>query len=120
MGLRDKLTGSSEENEEEEKGHERLDLKQYEGDLEEVRMEVYFAEVKGQRGILKIKDIVEDGDMVIIELASLKENLHNPNRVIDDLRDLAHRIGGDIVQKGDKQVIITPKGVEINREKVVG
>ncbi|MDY6764836.1 MAG: cell division protein SepF, partial [Halobacteria archaeon] len=54
------------------------------------------------------------------ELASMKENIHNPERVIDDLRDLAHRIGGDIVQKGDEQLIITPRGVEIHREKVVG
>jgi SepF-like predicted cell division protein (DUF552 family) len=39
-------------------------------------------------------------------------------RVTDELRQVAREVGGDIVQKGDDQIIVTPGGVGVSREKL--
>ena len=36
----------------------------------------------------------------------------------DELKQVAHEVGGDIVQKEDDQIIITPGGVGISRSKL--
>ncbi len=38
--------------------------------------------------------------------------------IVDDLRQVAEEVDGDIVQKGDDQIIITPTGVAVSREKL--
>ncbi|PSP52220.1 hypothetical protein BRC60_00690, partial [Halobacteriales archaeon QH_1_68_42] len=36
--------------------------------------------------------------------------------ITDELKQVANEVGGDIAQKGDDQLIITPHGVAINRD----
>jgi Protein of unknown function (DUF552). len=38
--------------------------------------------------------------------------------IVDSLRQVADEVDGDIVQKGDDQLIIAPTGVAISREKL--
>lgn len=40
--------------------------------------------------------------------------------IIDDLRQVAREVDGDIVQKGDDQIVITPTGISISRQKLNG
>ena len=40
------------------------------------------------------------------------------NRITNELKQVVAEVGGDIVQKGDDQIIATPAGVSINRDKI--
>ncbi|MFB6174218.1 MAG: cell division protein SepF, partial [Halobacteriales archaeon] len=65
-----------------------------------------------------IKDAVYDGDLVIADITRLRTDDSTVERVTDELRQVAREIGGDIVQKGDDQLIVTPTGVSISRQKL--
>lgn len=39
-------------------------------------------------------------------------------RIVDDLRRVIEEVDGDMVQKGDDQLIIAPTGVAISRQKI--
>jgi SepF-like predicted cell division protein (DUF552 family) len=38
--------------------------------------------------------------------------------ITDELKQVAKEVGGDIVQKDDDQLIITPTDIRINRERL--
>jgi SepF-like predicted cell division protein (DUF552 family) len=38
--------------------------------------------------------------------------------IIDDLQQVAREVDGDIVQKGDDQIIVVPQSVSISRRKL--
>lgn len=91
------------------------------GDLapaEEARIQVHVAEIHDQEDVIAIKDAVYDGDLVIADITRLRTGDSTIERVTDELRQVAREIGGDIVQKGDDQLIVTPTGVSISREKL--
>ena len=79
---------------------------------------VYIAEIAGQEDVIAIKDGVYDGDIVIADITRLRTKDHTVEHVMDELRQVTHEVGGDIVQKGDDQLIIVPTGVGISREKL--
>jgi hypothetical protein len=39
-------------------------------------------------------------------------------RIVDELRQVVEEVDGDIVQKGDDQIVVTPTGVRVSREKL--
>ena len=81
-------------------------------------LQVHIAEIADQEDVIAIKDAVYDGDMVIADITRLRTSDSTVERVTDELRQVAREIGGDIVQKGDDQLIVTPTGVSISREKL--
>ncbi|MDY6779217.1 MAG: cell division protein SepF [Halobacteria archaeon] len=118
MSLVDKIIGK------EDRGasmseYEELDLEQYEDDIEaNADTQVHIAELRGQEGVMDVKEMVYDGDMVIADISYFKESETRFENVLDDFRQVADEVGGDIVQKGDNQIILTPRGVKVNREKI--
>ena len=84
----------------------------------EARMSVYVAEVGEQRDVVDIKDAIYDGDLVIADITRLRTKDRTIEHVVDELRQVAREQDGDIVQKGDDQIIVTPTGVGISREKL--
>ncbi|MDQ2050650.1 cell division protein SepF [Natronolimnohabitans sp. A-GB9] len=81
-------------------------------------MQVHIAEVSNQADAIDIKDAVYDGDIVIADITRLRTNDSTVEHIVDELRQVAHEVDGDIVRKGDDQMIITPTGVRISREKL--
>lgn len=81
-------------------------------------MNVHIAEISGQQDVIDIKDAVYDGDLVVADIVRLRTEDSTTEHIIDDLRQVAREVSGDIVQKGDDQIIITPTGVNISREKL--
>mgnify|MGYP000008665452 CR=1 FL=1 len=81
-------------------------------------MSVHFAEIAGQQDVIAIKDAVYDGYLVIADIPRHSTTDSASDRIIDELRQVAQEVDGDIVQKGDDQIIITPTGVGISREKL--
>ncbi|WP_188980361.1 cell division protein SepF [Halocalculus aciditolerans] len=84
----------------------------------DARNTVYIAEIGGQEDVIAIKDAVYDGDIVIADITRLRTKDHTVEHVMDELRQVAREVDGDIVQKGDDQLIIVPSGMAISREKL--
>jgi len=95
-----------------------LDLDDFESVATEAAMQVHVAEIDGQADVIDIKDAVYDGDMVIADITRLRTQDSTVEHVVDELRQVAREVDGDIVQKGDDQLIVTPTGVKISREKL--
>ena len=81
-------------------------------------MHVHIAEVNDRQDVISIKDAVYDGDLVIADITRLRTEDRTVEHIIDELRQVAGEVSGDIVQKGDDQLIITPAGVRISRQKL--
>lgn len=119
MGFMDKLLG-------EQGSHRRrsvedyveIDLDDIEATPDEAGTQVHIAEIDGQRDLIEIKDAVYDGDIVIADIVRLRTSDNTVEHIIDELRQVAHEVDGDIVQKGDDQIIIAPTDVGINRQKL--
>jgi SepF-like predicted cell division protein (DUF552 family) len=91
------------------------------GDLEtEVEADtlVYVAEIAGQQDVMAIKDAVYDGDLVIADITRMTTEDRTTEHVIDELRQVAEEVGGDIAHASDDQLIVAPSGVKISRQKL--
>jgi SepF-like predicted cell division protein (DUF552 family) len=95
-----------------------LDIDDFETGTTEAGMQVHVAEINGQQDVIAIKDAVYDGDFVIADITRLRTEDRTIEHVIDELRQVAREVDGDIVQKGDDQLIVTPTGIKISREKL--
>lgn len=102
-----------------------VDLADHVGDGQDGRrppdnadMQLHIAEIGEQQDVIAITDAVYDGDMVIADFTRLRTSDATTKRITEQLHQTATEIGGDIVQKGDDQVIITPAGTAISREKL--
>lgn len=82
------------------------------------RPTVHIAGIKEQRDVLEILDALHDGDVVIADIMTLTTSGPKIKHIIEELRQAAEEIGGDMAQKGDDQLIITPASVSINRGKL--
>jgi hypothetical protein len=95
-----------------------LDLDDFETARGESGMQVHIAEIHGQQDVISVKDAVYDGDLVIADITRHSTSDSTMEHIVDDLRQVAREVDGDIVQKGDDQLIITPTGVGISRKKL--
>ena len=95
-----------------------LDLDDFAEAHADTGMQVYIAEIGDQGDVIPIKDAVYDGDFVIADITRHSTSDRTVEHIIDELRQVAQEVDGDIVQKGDDQIVITPTGVSISREKL--
>lgn len=79
---------------------------------------VHFAEVNGQQDVIKAKDAVYDGDMVVIDLKYVASAGLSMDYIVGELRRVADEVGGDIAQRGEDQLVVTPEGVSLSRQKL--
>ncbi|WP_254863946.1 cell division protein SepF [Halovivax gelatinilyticus] len=116
MGLMSKILGGGGTRTAED--YVELDPDAVAAETGEAAMSVQFAEIDGQSATIDIKDAVYDGDIVIADITRLRTKDRTVEHVLDELRQVVHEVGGDIVQKGDDQIIVTPTGISISREKL--
>jgi hypothetical protein len=95
-----------------------LDLDDFDTARAEADTQVHIAEIGGQSDVIAIKDAVYDGDIVIADVTRLRINDSTMEHIIDDLQQVAREVDGDIVQKGDDQIIVVPQSVSISRRKL--
>ena len=92
------------------------------GDVEDAHggpgMQVRVAEISDQQDVIAIKDAIYDGDLVIGDITRLRTEDRTMERITDELRQVAEEVSGDIIQKGNDQIIVTPTGVSVSREKL--
>ena len=116
MGLMSKILGGGQSRSAED--YVELDVDDVAAESGEAAMQVHVAEIDGQSATIDIKDAVYDGDVVIADITRLRTKDRTVEHVLDELRQVAREVDGDIVQKGDDQIIVTPTGVRIGREKL--
>ena len=116
MGLMSKILGG--------RGSRRLD-EYVELDLEDIDdpaapadLTIHVAEIQEQQDVIEIKDAVYDGNIVIADIVRLRTEDSMAEHIIDELQLVAREVDGDIVQKGDDQLVVCPTGVNISREKL--
>jgi len=116
MGLMSKILGSDESRTTED--YVELDADDLDSVADGTGMSVHVAEIGGQQDVIAIKDAVYDGDLVVADITRLRTEDRTTEHITDELRQVAEEVDGDIVQKGDDQLIVTPTGVSISREKL--
>jgi SepF-like predicted cell division protein (DUF552 family) len=116
MGLMSKILGGSQSRTVED--YAELDLEDVSTGAAGAMMQVHIAEVNGQADAIDIKDAVYDGDIVIADITRLRTEDSTVEHVVDELRQVAQEVDGDIVRKGDDQILVTPTGIRISREKL--
>ncbi|XGI83807.1 cell division protein SepF [Halorutilales archaeon Cl-col2-1] len=122
MGIVDKLLGEGSTRNGGRGSHNEyveLDLEKYEmGETGDADMTVHIAELTGREGIMDVKDLIYDGDLVVADISYFRSNESKTERIMEEFRDVTDEVGGDIVQKGEDQIIIAPRGVSISRDKI--
>ncbi|WP_416838515.1 cell division protein SepF [Haloferax sp. DFSO52] len=116
MGIMSKILGGGGSRTTED--YVELDLDDFDTARASAGISVHIAEIGGQQDVIAIKDAVYDGDMVIADITRHTTSDSTMEHIIDDLRQVAREVDGDIVQKGDDQLIITPTNVNVARSKL--
>jgi SepF-like predicted cell division protein (DUF552 family) len=84
----------------------------------EADTQVHIARINEKQDVIDIKDAVYAGDIVIADITRHTTQDRTMDQITDELQQVARGVGGDIVQKDDDQIIITPRSVKISREKL--
>ena len=79
---------------------------------------VHIAKIGEKNDVIDIKDAVYDGDIVIADITRHSTQDSEMEHIIDELRQVTKEVDGDIVQKDDDQLLVTPTGVRISRERL--
>ena len=66
---------------------------------------------------MDVKDLVYDGDIVLADISHINSGKRLEN-IMEEFRKVTREVGGDIVQKGDDQLIITPGSIAVSRDKI--
>ena len=115
MGLMSKLLGSSSNSAED---YVELDVDDFDADGAAATVQIRFADISEKNDVIDIKDAVYDGDIVVADIIRHTTSDRTMEHIVDELKQVANEVGGDIVQKEDDQIIITPGGVGISRSKL--
>ncbi|MFB6137852.1 MAG: cell division protein SepF [Halobacteriaceae archaeon] len=95
-----------------------LDSADVDGRSAEASMQVFVAEIHGQQDVMAIKDAIYDGDLVVADITRLRTEDRTIEHITDELKQVADEVGGDIAHSSEDQIIVTPAGVKISREKL--
>lgn len=82
--------------------------------------QVRIAQISEKTDVIEIKDAVYDGDIVVADITRHSTSDRTMEHITDELQQVAREVGGDIVQKDDDQLIVTPGDVAVSRERLGG
>jgi len=116
----DKLIGTGSKETASVEEYQELDLSEFEDSPldENGGMSVRIAELTGLEVLNELKKQVYDGNILIIDVVPSKNDKMLFDRVVKSLKQVAIDVNGDIAMVKDEQVIVTPGGVRINRQKI--
>ena len=116
MGIMSKIVGSDGRHSTDQ--YLDLDVEGIEPSRGDAGMSVRIATISQRQDVIDIKDAVYDGDLVIADITRHTTTDNTMKRIVDELRQVAEEVNGDIAQKGDDQIIVAPTGVAVAREKL--
>lgn len=115
MGLMSKLLGGGSRSADD---YVELDIDDFDAKVQESETTVRIATISDKQDVVDIKDAVYDGSVVVADITRHTTQDRTMEHISDELKQVAREVGGDIVQKDDEQIIITPGGVTISRDKL--
>ena len=116
MGIMSKIVGSDGRHSTDQ--YLDLDVEGIEPSRGDAGMSVRIATIAERQDVIDIKDAVYDGDLVIADITRHTTTDNTMKRIVDELRQVAEEVDGDIAQKGDEQIIVAPTDVAVAREKL--
>lgn len=66
----------------------------------------------------QFNEIVLDGDVLILDYGAIQSDELQLRRIVSELKRSAGDNGGDVVALGNKYLIVTPRGMKIDRNKI--
>ena len=82
------------------------------------KTEIKIAEIDSFDDLRYISNIVYDGHILIIDFTAMSNDELSLRRVISELQRLAEDVNGDIAGLGNNYIIITPRGIGVNKQKM--
>ncbi|VVB87544.1 Cell division protein SepF [uncultured archaeon] len=116
----DKLIGSGKKAKSEVDEYQELDLSEFEEGFkdEPTSMFIRVAELTGLDILPELKKQVYEGNVVIIDVSPAKHDKLLFDRAVKDLKQVVTDVHGDIALVKEDQVIVTPRSIRIDRQKL--
>jgi SepF-like predicted cell division protein (DUF552 family) len=95
-----------------------LSAEQFAVDETGAERNVHIAQIGEKSDVVDIKDAIYDGDIVIADIIRHSTQDREMQHIIDELKQVTKEVEGDIVQKDDDQLLITPTGVQVSRNRL--
>ncbi|MCL5440117.1 MAG: cell division protein SepF [Thermoplasmataceae archaeon] len=92
----------------------------FSSDASEIKTTVKVAEIYRYEDIFLIREFISDGSFVIVDCSKIYKEESLFRNIVEELRRLGKDSGGDIARLGESLIIVTPKGVGIDKQKVRG
>lgn len=115
MGLMNKLIGGEHRS---PNDYVEIETNGLDATAPEADIRVHVAMIGNKQDVIAIKDAIYDGDIVIADITRHSTSDRTMEHITDDLQQVTREVGGDIIQKDEDQLIITPGSVKISREKL--
>lgn len=114
MGLMSRLLGGDRSTDD----YVELDIDDFDATPSDSGTQVHIATIGEQGDVVPIKDAIYDGDIVIADITRHTTTDRTMEHISDELKQVADEVGGDIIQKDDDQLIITPGGISVARSRL--
>jgi SepF-like predicted cell division protein (DUF552 family) len=116
----EKLFGSGKKPKSDAEEYEELDLSEFEEGFkdEPASMFVRVAELNSLDIMPELKKQIYEGNVVFIDVSPAKHDKLLFDRAIKDLKQVVNDVHGDIALVKEDQVIVTPRSVRIDRQKL--
>lgn len=116
----DKLIGSGKKAKSEVDEYQELDLSEFEEGFkdEPTSMFIRVAELTGLDILPELKKQVYEGNVVVIDVSPAKHDKLLFDRAVKDLKQVVTDVHGDIALIKEDQVIVTPRSIRIDRQKL--
>lgn len=81
-------------------------------------MEVKVAEISGFEDLRELTNHVYNGNMLILDFTTIANDELQLKRIINELKRLVKDIDGDLAGINKNLLIVTPRGVRVDRQKI--
>jgi SepF-like predicted cell division protein (DUF552 family) len=81
-------------------------------------IEVKIAEIDGYDDIRALSNLVYEGNILLLDFSSIANDELSLKRIISELGRLVEDVNGDMAGISQNMLMIAPKGVKIDRQKI--
>ena len=79
---------------------------------------VKFADIDGYRQIPDLSNLIYEGNVIVLDFTPIANDDLELKRTITELKRVVEDINGDIAGIGQNLLIVTPKGMNIDKKKI--
>ncbi|WGI16749.1 cell division protein SepF [Methanonatronarchaeum sp. AMET-Sl] len=101
-------------------GYVDLEDVDFEAEVENEGPQVKVAEVREMEDATLVKEQIYSGNIVVIDISAIMNDEKTRERIVTEIQYSTKDVGGDIAGIGEKMVIATPSGVNIDRNIIGG